>query len=364
MAIYYPYIFIALIVFFFLALNFFAYIHSRVQPLYSDLFLATVFILFAGFRGADLDFIEYEKMFENIQISSSQSLLQQALIGKDVLFGLLMISISTLGLGTLTLFLISAIISVGVKLVAFRDAFGSSILGLGLYFSSFYFLHDFTQIRLAIALAFCLLALVYVLKGKRRQYFIFCVLATGFHAQTFLFFVATVSLLTNLKHKYLLVFISILIMGISFNSVTFFLDIVALRPSGRIGAEGLKINALVAIAINTIIITTSYFSSVGNFKQLFDENIAKVSMLLYFGGLFFLFITVGTSEVLAWRICEMFITFGVFVIIASLRSTPKITAIAASLSYFIFNLAILFRSDLLVKYTINSSIGTIYDIFQ
>jgi hypothetical protein len=363
MAIYYPYIFVALIVFFFLALNLFAFIHSRVQPLYSDLFLATVLILFAGFRGADLDFIEYEKMFERIQLSSAQSLLEQALIGKDVLFGFLMISISTIGLGTLTLFFISAMISVGVKLVAFRHAFGSSILGLGLYFSSFYFLHDFTQIRLAIAIAFCFLALVFIIKGKYLLYIIFCAVAVGFHAQTFLFFIATLPLLTNFKHKHLLVFLSIVMMGLAFSSISLFLDIVGLRPGADIGATNIKTTAILAILLNSVIVAITYFGSVKKFIRLFDEEIAKVSVLLFFGGLLFLFITLNISEVLAWRIYEMFSTFGIFVIIVCLRSKLNLLNILTSLSYFVLNLTLLLRSDLLVKYTINSTIGAIYGAF-
>lgn len=362
---YYPYFILAAIVIFFLALNLFAFIHSRNQPLYSDIFLAIILILFAGLRGADLDFLEYEKMYADIQNSTELSFLQQALIGKDILFGLLLVAMSAVGLGNASVFMISAFLSIGIKIVAFRYAFGSSILGITLYFAFFYFLHDFTQIRLAIALAFCFLSLIFLIKGKYFLYLLFCILAVGFQAQTFLFVVATSPLLTNLKHKYLLVFLSIIVMGLFFTNVAFFLDVVALRPGGAIGAVNLKITAIAAAALNTIILAAAYFGSIGRFKCLFDEEIAKVSVLLFFGGVFFFFITIFTSEVLAWRVYEMFSTFGIFIIIACLRSEPKIITIAAGLSYFIFNFMLLLRSNLLVEYSINNSIiGVLRDIFQ
>jgi hypothetical protein len=357
MQVMYPYLAVSSIVFFFLLLNLFAYVHYRTQPIYSDLFLAGVLILFAGLRGSSLDFEQYQKMFESIQTSTDQNLLEQVLLGKDVLFGLMMVAISAVGLGNLSIFLISAILSVGLKVFAFREAFENSILGLSLYFYTFYFLHDFTQIRLAIALAFCFVSFVFLIKEKRLAYFLFSICAIGFHAQTALYVVATLPLLTNMKGKYLYIFISIVIMGLSFSLIDFVLDFASFRPGVKIAASDISSNIILFVILNAFIVGTAYVSSMGNFKNLYDDNIAKASFYLFLGGIFFLFLTLKSSEVLGMRTYEMFSAFGVFVIITSLRSTPKVLTIVACLSYFILNLALLFRSDLLLKYTINSSFG-------
>jgi len=366
MQIYYPYIILTCIVIFFLALNFYALVHSRSLPIYYELILATVLILFAGLNATGPDIEVYKSMFADVQASTGQTLLHNAFFGRDIFYGLLLVAVSAIGLGNTTVFLTSAVLSIGIKVVAFRYAFGNSILGLGLYFSRFYFLHDFTQIRLAIALAFCFLALAVLINGKRLLYLIFCILAIGFQAQTIMFVIATVSLLTNLKYKYLLVFLSIIIIGLLFSSVNFILDldIISSRAGTNNGFSSLRLTTIMVIVINAFIIATAYIGSIDRFKQLNDQEIAKVSMLLYFGGLLFFCITIASSDVLAWRVYEMFAAFGVFVIITSLRSASQKISYLAGLSYFVFNLAIYFRSDLLVKPSINNNFGALHGIFQ
>lgn len=68
--------------------------------------LAVVLILFAGLRGADVDFAGYQYLFSKVRAVAGQSLLQQAMLSKDVLFGLMLIGVSALGLGTTTFLLI------------------------------------------------------------------------------------------------------------------------------------------------------------------------------------------------------------------------------------------------------------------
>jgi hypothetical protein len=70
------------------------------------LVLAVVLILFAGLRGADVDFAGYQYLFSKVRAVAGQSLLQQAMLSKDVLFGLMLIGVSALGLGTTTFLLI------------------------------------------------------------------------------------------------------------------------------------------------------------------------------------------------------------------------------------------------------------------
>lgn len=366
MQIYYPYIVVTGVVIYFNILNFNALRHSRTLPIHYEWALATVLILFAGLFETGPDIEVYKEMFADVQASTGSNLFHSVSQGRDILYGLLLVVVAALGLGNSTVFLISAALSIGIKVAAFRYAFGSSILGLGLYFSSFYFLHDFTQIRLAIALAFCFLALLVLIKGKRFLYFLFCMLAVGFQAQTILFFIATVVLLTNLKYKYALVVLSIVMAGLLFSSVNFVLnlDMIANRTGANNGLVGIRLTAITFIIVNAAIIATAYLGSIGGFKNLYDQEIAQVSALLYCGGVLFFCITIASSDVLAWRVYEMFSSFGVFILITALRSTPNKISYLAGLSYFVLNLMVYFRSDLLLKHSIHNSFEALHVIFQ
>jgi hypothetical protein len=361
---YYPYVLITLIVLFFLALNFYAYKNSITLPIYFELILALALIIFAGLRSADVDYMGYISIFNLVDSAAHKSLLHQALKARDILFGFMVIVKSSLDLSLPTFLLVCATLSVGIKYVAFRYAFGNAILGLGLYFFTFYFLHDFTQIRLAIALACCFLALVLLLKEHRIWYVFFCVVAVGFHAQTAFFVVATSPLLTNLKYKHLFVFISIIVVGFLFSSFDLFLNITASRTLAYPGYTHLKTTALIAFVMNAAMVALTYLSSINHFKQSFDQEIAKVSLMLYFGGFLFFFITLASSGALAWRVYEMFCAFGIFIMITALRSTPKKTTVLTIFIYYIFNFLLIIRSDLLVEYSITSSLGEFNGVLQ
>ncbi len=359
----YPYFILTAIVLGFLLLNALAFKRGLVLPFWYELVLATVLILFSGLRTSDVDFGGYQEIFGWVKGATGQSLIQQAMMGKDVLFGLILVAVNALGLGTTTFLLISALLSVSIKVAAFRYAFGSSILGLGIYFCAFYFLHDFTQIRLAIALALCFLALICLVKNKRLFYILFCVLAAGFHAQTLLFTVATLPLLTQLKYKYWFVFGTIVAAGVAVSSFNFLLDF-SYRAALSNGLINLKLTAVTAFALSTAIIGAAYYGAMGCFKNAFDQEIAKVSMFLYGGGFLFFFTTIATSNILAWRVYEMFFAFGTFVIITTFRASFNIISIAAGLSFIALNLIITMRSALLVPYSIQNSLRAMYGIFQ
>jgi hypothetical protein len=255
---YYPYALITLIVLVFLTLNFYAYKKSIQLPIYFDLILALALIIFAGLRSADVDYMGYIDIFNKVDAAAHKSLFHQALKARDLLFGFMVIIKSSLNLSVTTFLLVSAALSIGIKFAVFRYAFGNAILGLGLYFFTYYFVHDFTQTRVAIALSCCFLALVLLLKEHRIWYVFFCVLAAGFHAQTVFFVVATIPLLTQLKYKYLLILILIVVSGLLFAGLDLFLNITPSRSVDYLGATGLKLSAITAITLNAFLIATTY----------------------------------------------------------------------------------------------------------
>lgn len=81
-----------------------------------------------------------------------------------------------------------AILGLGIKLFAVRSLSGGRSLPVALYMCSFFFLHDFTQIRAGLAIGLWMLALSQLSRGPLR-YLLLTSLATLIHIQAALGFV-------------------------------------------------------------------------------------------------------------------------------------------------------------------------------
>src|SRR5581483_6467239 len=125
---------------------------SWLRPSYSGVcggVLLVLAILFAGLRGASNDYGDYVIMFRDIQSSTTGSLLETMYIGKDPLFGLTIMGIQAVGLVVQAVFLVPAAIALTLKAKAFSRMFGSFVTPLFITICTTYFLHEYTQMRLA-----------------------------------------------------------------------------------------------------------------------------------------------------------------------------------------------------------------------
>lgn len=330
------------------------------MPLGVDLFLAACLMLFAGLRGASLDYDEYVLMFEAVRDAGQESFIERALIGKDLLFGSFLILVSYFGLGVSTVFLGAATLSVGLKIVAFKRVFGSSILAVFIFFFSYYFLQDFTQIRAAISIAFCFCALVYGVQRRLIFYITMSLAAIGFHAQAALFVACTAPLFIKGKLRFALMAI---ISSVIIIIVPVLLDIVLSfdnRPGIAEKTEVLSFNGVISGLLNAGLLLLIFFSSYKKFRNILEKEVAVASIILVVSGLGFLLFTFSTSVTLAWRGAEMFMSFGVFVVVAALRGSSKPIVLMFSLAYCLFNLILLVRGPLLVDYKFSESLGSYF----
>lgn len=327
-----------------------ALMQKQRMPLWVDLFLASCLVIFAGLRGASLDYDDYVLMFETVRDTGQESFIERALVGKDFLFGILLILVSDSGLAVSAVFFSAAILSVGLKVVAFRGAFGSSLLALFVSFFTYYFLQDFTQIRVAISIAFCFCALVAVVQRRRILYVTLSLAAIGFHAQSALFVACTAPLFLAWKSRFVLMVITssilIAITPVLLNIVLSFDN----RPGIAEAAEALSFNGVFSALLNVGLLSTIFFSSRKSLRNPMETELAIASIILVISGFGFLLFTFSTSVTLAWRGAEMFMSFGVFVVVAALRGSARPMVLVCSLAYCLFNLILLVRGPLLVDY--------------
>jgi len=137
-----------------------------------------ILILFSAFRpvGLDPDSRAYELMFINNEedptfpIDPSYMFLVRVFrfFTDDVHF----------------LFLFYAIIGIGIKFYALRKLSPFYFLPLVVYFGNYYILHDYIQMRAAVASAVLLLAIKPLSEGKKKTTLGFFLIATVFHSST------------------------------------------------------------------------------------------------------------------------------------------------------------------------------------
>lgn len=147
-----------------------------------------ILIVFAGFRGKNdgQDYYVYKDLWMTHKLLGyvEYSFLLIRDFVKD-----------NLGLGFQYLLLLYAVLGVTVKLIAIRK-FAPFIMGsLLVYFSHYFLLHEFTQIRIGVATGFLMLSLYYLTKKNYVVFFIFAFTAIFFHQSTF--FIILFPLLSN-----------------------------------------------------------------------------------------------------------------------------------------------------------------------
>lgn len=331
--------------------------HRLRLPIGFDIALAAVLVLFAGLRGASLDYEEYVIMFDTIRASSGASFLDRAIIGKDLLFGTLIVVLTDMGFENFVCFLAAAFISVSAKVVAYRTAFGTSITALMIYFFAWYFLHDFTQIRAAIAISICYCAFVFLLNKQTLRYLILSLVAIGFHGQAALFVIVTFPLLKDSRYKFHLMAVVVGVLVISAPVVMKLVLSFDERPGIDATADELSMGAIAAAVMNSFLILFAYLASHKNIKRSFERELSKASLILVFSGVAFLFSTFSVSVGLAWRSAEMLMSFGVFVIVSALRSGVTVPVLFSSTAYAVLIITLLLRGHLLVDYRFAETFG-------
>jgi hypothetical protein len=178
--------------------------------------LAMVLLLPVGSR----DFATYQRDYEDIH---RQPLAEVVL--QDPLYATAVWSSGRLGIPGTVFFLTLAIVALGFKLLALRRLCAAHTLPLALYMCSFFFLHEFTQMRAALALGIALLGLA-ALPHSRQRFLLLSLLAILLHIQAALWLLC-VGLVAVLRTPWRLRLFSLLALGLVAMSVLGLTDRVA-----------------------------------------------------------------------------------------------------------------------------------------
>lgn len=137
---------------------------------------ALILILIAGLRpiGLDRDSVEYAKMI--------QSPIDVNLLNKEPAFWVIKYLNDIFFNGNVrTFFLIYAILGVSIKFLAIKRLSKLPWLSVGVYLSSYFILHEMTQIRAGVATGLFLLSIPDIYHRNFRKFIIKALLAISFH---------------------------------------------------------------------------------------------------------------------------------------------------------------------------------------
>lgn len=314
--------------------------------------LVLIYCIFAFLKEGGPDFLEYEKMYESMQELAKENNFNMGEfinIGKDFNFSIWIYINSILGVGFGWMIFISAFLSLNLKRLAWRSLGLDASIALSVWFFTYYFILDLTQIRAAISVAFCFIALGQAVKGYRLNYLFFMLLAIGFHAQAGIFLVCSVSLMLRLDFNIKLKFIIIISLIFSLmTSVLFkYYAEIDTRPGILDINSDFPLNGIVASLMNFGFLCFLLSAALKSVDSDEFVKISKLSFVFVVVGFFFLILNLYSSSALAWRSYEMFNCFGVILVTVILTQSSKFNYKLMAISYMLFNFILNMRTSLI-----------------
>lgn len=282
---------------------------------------AIVLILFAGLKidGAT-DFISYKLLFNQITIFNKEGLMEPG-------FQLWMVFFHHLLLGFTIFYFFTVAFSVSAKTAIIYKLAPFVSVALMIYFSGCFFERDNDGIRQGISIAFCFIALYFLIKDNYIFYILFTLIAISFHYSSVIFFGAFILKKLHWKNKTILLLICLsYIINIAGIFITKFL--LPYVPTGAINDKidmyaskdyGTEIGITVGLLFRTFIL----------FLFMKYRNILKIEGNLFYilrNGLAFSIICslcFGDFIIISHRLPYVFREFQIFIISFLIAALPN-----------------------------------------
>ncbi|MBK7459510.1 MAG: EpsG family protein [Betaproteobacteria bacterium] len=312
--------------------------------------MAATLVVFAGMRADSVDYAGYREMFDWM-VELDLDYPERLFFAKDVLFGVLMDALQRAGGNLQALFLAAALLSVGLKQLAFARAFGGNtavpwLVTLCLSF----FLHDFTQIRTAIALALCFLALQHLVAGRVKRWLWLTLAAAGFHLSAILFLPVAGVLLFAPRRRGMAWAVMTGGLVLALMGLFQLVASIDLRLASHGEITGLNWTAL-AVATFKLALLTAIALTLRHGTQRLEAAARLVWPCVMFvaTGVVLLFALHDMASALAFRLYEFFDAFSIFVIALGLMQRHAVPVLL-SLGYCAFGVLLQWLPGLFTPY--------------
>lgn len=319
--------------------------HVRVLRRSLGLALALVALLFAALRGDSVDYDGYVDLYD-VMLQFDMPYPARLYLAKDALFSVMLDVIQFFGGGPQLMFVLMALLSVGLKQRAFARVFrGNTTAAWAVTLSLTFFMHDFTQSRTAVAVAMICLALLAQQQGRRTAWFLWIWAGVGFHLSALLFLPLTAVHWLPAQQRtpalLALVLLTCLVLAGSFE----LLGTVDLRVGAIADTTGASFKSI-ALAVGKFAVLLLLARSVERHPvSLANQALVRPCLGLVLTGLAMLITLQGVSSVLAFRLYEMFDAFAVFIVAAALMQRRALPVVLA-LGYCVLGIVLQYLPDL------------------
>jgi hypothetical protein len=282
---------------------------------------------------------------------SSAGLWERLHIGKDPLFGALIFLVQLLGLNVQWLFMAAALVTLALKAKAFRRVFGSIMTPLFVTVCAGYFLHEYTQIRVGLALAFSFLALVELCEGRKSLWLFYSLIALGFHVSTLTIVAFELPVVFGARYNLWMVagaLFGLLCVALAGNLLSVVADFDS-RAAIYEEAGNVSDHTMIIAPMKLIGLSLLTFLLMRGGVQETEGRILKISCLFAYVGYGFLLIFMNSASGLGFRIYELFDAFSVF-IVADALLRRRVLSWGVALGYCAALLLLLVNSKLLLPY--------------
>lgn len=322
-------------------------------------------LVFAALRGQGVDYEEYRRMYELVRVEfeiygylSANHLLE---ISRDVLFGYLLAGIAAFEFNVQALFVVSASLSIGLKALAFSLFYGDIAIPMAVLLCTYYFLHDFTQIRIAIALGFCFVAFYFLVTRRFNWWLISGLAGALFQMSSLAFLAISLPLFLDGRKRVLGIGAALLLPMVSATLFPRIFDIEEISSFvSRIDMtlETPSVLPLVFFAGKLVFLGYLYvqlrLSSGGSrIRRLALDAGAPVLMYCVVGVLFFVSWR-DVYSIVAYRMYEFFDAFSVFLLAGSAMTVRNVQVPLVVILYCCLSFYYNYNAGLLVPYELGS----------
>lgn len=276
------------------------------------------FCFFTGFKGnVGIDYNGYVKMFVNY---AHEQYIGRVRLQIEPLFWFIMHLFSIMKQPFIVFWAVTSIFGIILKLIFFKKLSRYFVLSLLIYITGLFIERDFDGIRQGLSIGFAYIGLLFLLKGNKKRYLFFLLLAIFTHYTSLIFIISPLLIRVHLTKKlsYFFIFLGFIFVLLHLDFINV---IVKFLPSGYIKARldtyinysdfagriGLNLGILIRVFIFVI------FSHLGYQRLKMEENLYYLLLNGFLVSiLFFLFF--NNTNIIAHRLAYGFREFQILII--------------------------------------------------
>jgi hypothetical protein len=293
--------------------------------------VALAALTLAALRGYSMDYDGYIELFDAMVLFDFPYP-ERLFLAKEPLMSLLIDGILWLQAGPQLMFVVMALLAIAMKHEVFSRVFrGDTAAAWAVTLSLHFFLHEFTQSRVAVAIAACFLALLAALEGRRKAWLGWCLFGFGWHVSALLFMTVSTALWLPRRWRVVGYAAGTAVIGALMLLAFEWVGSIDLRVGeyeGGAGVSGLMI-AVIALKLAMLALMAHWLRHAPVGSAL--ASLVGPTLALVVCGLVMLLVLREVSSVIAFRFYEFFDAFSVFIVTGALllrRPLPVVTALA------------------------------------